>query len=69
MKGRARVMLVGGLSGALVGLIGAWLYLRTVQSNRRSDPALPTPAELIKLGLSVVGVLRQVTDLGRAVTM
>ena len=66
MKGRARVLLIGGLSGALVGLIGAWLYLRSVQSVRRSDPALPAPAQLVRLGLSIVGVLRQIAALDRA---
>lgn len=66
MKGRARVLLIGGLSGALVGLIGAWLYLRSAQSNRRSDAAPPSSAELVRLGFSIVGVLRQIAALGRA---
>ena len=66
MKGRARVFLISGLSGALVGLIGAWLYLRSVQSSRRSDRPLPEPAELIRLGLSIVGILRQIVGPGLA---
>ena len=66
MKGRARMLLVSGLAGALVGLMGAWLYMRMVRSDGRSGQS--GPAELIRLGLSIVRVLRQIVALSRAVT-
>ncbi len=68
MRGRARVFLIGGLSGALVGLIGAWLYLRSAQSTCRSDRPFPAPAELFRLSLSIVAVLRQIAALGQVVS-
>lgn len=67
MKHRARVLLIGGLTGALLGLVGAWLYVRMVRSNGRSGQT--APAELIRLGLSVAGVLRQIVALSRALTI
>ncbi|MEA3345411.1 MAG: hypothetical protein U9Q78_04090 [Chloroflexota bacterium] len=60
MKRRARTLLIGGLSGALVGLIGAWLYLQNTQDENRSKLV-----DLFRLGISIVGVLRQVASLGR----
>ena len=69
MKDRARVLLIGTIGGAPVGLIGAWFYLQAPQSNHRSGRALPKPARLIRLGLSAVGVVHQIAALGRAVIM
>ena len=72
MKGRAKVLLIGGLGGMLVGVIGAYLYLRSigatgaVQGDDRSDPAPLAPMNLFRLGLSIVGILRQIAALGRA---
>jgi hypothetical protein len=65
MRDRGRAFLIGGLTGALLGLADAWLYLRSAHTIRRSDPALPAPADLIKLGLSIAGILRQISALGR----
>jgi hypothetical protein len=68
MSDRGRVLLIGGLSGALIGLAGAWLYLRSARSHSHSAMALPGPTELVKLGFSIVGILRQIAALGRAGT-
>jgi hypothetical protein len=66
MRDRGRALLIGGLTGALLGLVGAWLYLRSAHTIRRSDRPLPAPADLIKLGLAILGILRQISVLGRA---
>jgi len=65
MSIRSRALLIGGLGGALVGLIGAWFYLRSAQSDGRSDGAWPPPAKLMRLSLSIVGIVRQIAALGR----
>jgi hypothetical protein len=65
MSARSRAFLIGGLGGALVGLIGARFYLRSARRHGRSGGAPPAPTELIKLGLSMVGILRQIAALGR----
>jgi len=68
MKGRARVLLIGGLSGVLVGLVGAWLYMGMLRSKGRSDRALARPADLMRLGVALVDVVRQVVALRQALT-
>jgi hypothetical protein len=65
MNSRGRILLIGGLGGALIGLAGAWLYLQSAQRDGKPDLTLPTPADMARLGLSIVGVLRQIAVLGR----
>jgi hypothetical protein len=65
MKGRARVVLIGGVGGLVIGLVGAWLYLRSAQEDDGTELELPRPADLARLGFSIAVVLRQIRALGR----
>jgi len=65
MRGRVGVWLIGGLGGALLGLLGAWLYLRMARPGRQSPSDSPRVADVVRLVLSIVGVLRQIVALGR----
>jgi len=67
MKGRVRILILGGLCGALVGLIGAYLYLRNLRDDRGCDPTQPSLADLARLVLSIMRTLRQIAALGRGV--
>jgi hypothetical protein len=69
MSNRSRALLIGSLGGALVGFIGAWFYLRSAGSDDRTDGIRPSPVELLRLGLSIVGIVRQITALGRMRTV
>jgi hypothetical protein len=71
MKVKQKVLLVGGIAGALVGLIAAYLY---IQSNETQIDAAEagegemskiSPSEAMTLGLSLLGVLRLISNLGQ----
>jgi hypothetical protein len=57
-----RVLLIGALVGALTGLGAAYLMIQRAK-NRAEAPNL-NAGEGIKLGLLVLGLLRQVASLG-----
>ena len=59
---RTRVLLIGGVLGALTGLGAAYLFMQSQQ--RRGDDAPPVSGgTLVKLGLLVFGLLRSVGGL------
>ena len=63
MKLRARVMMVGGILGALVGVGAAYLFLRAtpVEVDEQGKERLPAvqPAKAISVGLGLLTVVRQ----------
>jgi hypothetical protein len=61
---RARAFIFGGLMGALAGLGAAYIYINSV----KEDAARPEikPSSLVALGLTVLGLLRQVAALSEA---
>lgn len=67
MNLRTRVMVMGGVVGALVGVLAAQLYLRSAEGDldEAGEAALPSfePRDLIKLTLSVLGTLKLVDGL------
>lgn len=67
MNLRTRVMMIGGLVGGLIGVLAAQLYLRSAETKEEEgeEVALPSlePRDMIKLVLSVLGVLKLVDGL------
>ena len=67
MSLRTRVTVIGGLVGAVVGVVAAQLYLRSAQGDvdEPGEASLPSfePRDLIKLTLSVLGTLKLVDSL------
>jgi hypothetical protein len=61
-------MVVGGVIGALIGVLAAHLYLRSapVGPGEEGEVEFPAvqPGDAIKLSLGVLGVLRLISGLG-----
>ena len=71
MNLRTRVMVIGGLVGGLIGVLAAQLYLRSaeeVPEEEETELRLRSlePGDMIKLTLSVLGVLRLVDSLQKS---
>lgn len=69
MNLRTRVLLFGGILGALIGVAAAYLYLRSApiqvdESGRERLPAI-SPGEALKVGLGILAAIRQIVGLGR----
>lgn len=58
--------LIGIVFGALTGLFAAVLYSRAAEEERRSggEPQALQTGQIITLGLALLGVIRQVADMG-----
>jgi hypothetical protein len=58
-------LLIGGLIGGILGALAGWLYYNTnvrVSDEGGEQLEAPTPVESLKLGLSMLGVLRQIAE-------
>ncbi len=64
---RPRVFLIGGLAGALIGLLSAYLYVRSVEETHGEavSPSSPKASDAVKLGISLLGIIRTITEWGR----
>ena len=69
MNLRTRVLIIGGVFGALLGVSAAHLYLRSVPTevDDEGKDRLPSiqPGKALAVGLSLLTVLKQVTGLGQ----
>lgn len=69
MNLRTRVMMIGGVVGALLGVSAAYLYMRSVpievdEEGRERLPAVQ-PGKALAVSLGVLTVLKQITGLGQ----
>ncbi len=68
MERRIKGLMVGGLIGAFLGMTTAWFLLpKSLNDDVREGSAvnrirLP---DLVRLGLSILGIVRQIADLRR----
>jgi len=65
MNARNRAFIVGGTIGALLGVLAAWIYVRDLPLEEAQEAQLPAmaPSDALKLGLTVLGLLRQIAGL------
>jgi len=59
---RSKILLVGGLLGLLSGLLAAYILIQKSQDNEE-DLSI-NAGDGVKVGLSVLGVLKLISDLG-----
>ena len=65
MNSRNKTLIIGGLAGSVLGILAAWLYVRAArEKDEAASPQAVPPGKMVKLGLSVMEVLRQVAALG-----
>jgi len=64
MKFEQKMLLIGGVAGALLGLAAAYLYIKN-NEDRQEPAAKVTPMQALGLGASLVALLRQVAGLGQ----
>ena len=58
---RRNALVVGGIIGALVGVVAANMLLKEAEEG--ADETSLTPAKGFRIGMLVLGLLRQITDL------
>ncbi|GAB4421951.1 MAG: hypothetical protein Kow00106_19060 [Anaerolineae bacterium] len=61
---KVRVYLLGALIGLAVGLISAYFYARVSEENGFERPHRIPTMDALKLAVSLLSVIRQITDLG-----
>ena len=64
MNSRNKTLIIGGLVGSALGILAAWLYVRTAREDEAKPSEAVPPGKMVKLGLSIMEVLRQITALG-----
>jgi hypothetical protein len=76
MGSRMRTLIIGGVAGAALGVAAAWLFVRSVEEEQEAlalegagegavAPRSVGVGPVVRLGISILGVLRQIVDLGR----
>lgn len=68
-KARPQRFLIGGLVGSLLGLLAAYFYTRASEDDVRQNGVQRNPVstgEIIGLGLALLALLRQVSEMGRS---
>jgi hypothetical protein len=72
MKFEQKVLLIGGVAGALLGVAAAYLYVKNnqdqvaaVNEGRTEMVAKVSPREALGVGMSLVALLRQIVGLGQ----
>lgn len=71
MQIRHKILLTGGIIGLLLGLAAAFLFIRAkesqiaaVEAGEAESLTKISPAEGISVGMSIIGLLKQIVSLG-----
>lgn len=61
---KPQVYVAGGLGGLIVGFLAAYFYARASEETTPDQPTRIRTMDALKLGVSLLSLLRQITDLG-----
>jgi hypothetical protein len=61
---KPKALIIGAVIGALVGVGAAYLYAQRVESEN-AEPTM-RPADGVRLGVMVLGLLRSIAELGES---
>ncbi len=64
---RTRTLMMGGMIGAVLGLLSAYLYLRAAEETHEPGeaPEGPQPRDAAKLGVALLAIVRTIAEWGR----
>ena len=65
-NGNTSVYIMGAIAGLLIGLLSAYLYARASEENGQEGPTQLKTMDMMKLAVAMLGIVRQITDLGAA---
>lgn len=72
MKFEQKMLLIGGIAGALLGVAAAYLYVKNneervsaMNEGRSEGKPKVTPIEALGVGTTLVALLRQIAGLGQ----
>ncbi len=76
MGSQTKALIIGGVAGAALGVAAAWLFVRSVEEEQEAlaiegagegavAPRSIGVGPVVRLGVSILNVLRQIVDLGR----
>ena len=72
MKFEQKMLLIGGVAGALIGVAAAYLYVKNnedqvaaINEGRTEMVAKVSPRDALGVGMSLVALLRQIVGLGQ----
>lgn len=69
VESRPQRLVIGGVLGGLVGFLAAYFYARAAEDDVRQNGVQRnrvSTGELIGLGLAVLALLRQISEMGRS---
>lgn len=64
MDWKTKIMIAGGVLGALVGVGAAMIYIREVEESVAGEPPRVAPGEAVRLGMTLMDIMRQVASIG-----
>ncbi len=60
-----RVLIIGGLLGAVIGVLSAIFYIRSAdESELGGPPEAPAPREAVRVGMSLLSIMRTIAEWG-----
>lgn len=64
---KSRVLLIGGVTGAIVGVLSALFYIRAAEESKLEgdSPEAPSAGDAVRLGLSLLTIMRTITEWGQ----
>jgi hypothetical protein len=64
MDWKMKIMIAGGVLGALVGVGAAMIYIREAEESLTGEAPRVAPGEAVRLGVTLMDVMRQVASIG-----
>ncbi len=63
---RSRILLLGGVIGAVLGVLSAYFYVRAAEERYggHRPPTTPDTGDAVRLGVSLLSIIRTITEWG-----